>query len=165
MELSSTSTVFFAKSLAQWLEIALWITVIIFIGFIIYRYQLVSKVIVSKPPPVLGHIAAEKALLLMPEKLPENFTQYAWALWQTDKQLEALSLLYRGSLRALATEQSLKIDESMTERECLRQVQHTQLPKVIAHFSQIMQMWQRAAYAQQFPTDEQVKILCETWAI
>jgi hypothetical protein len=95
--------------------------------------------------------------------LPDNIAQHAWRWWQSGKQEEAISLLYRGALAVLSSRDKLAVQASATEGECLRLVKRNYHTELINYFSKLTKAWQKIAYSQRLPTDKEVQQLCEHW--
>jgi len=83
--------------------------------------------------------------------LPPDLLASARALWRAGALRQALALLYRGSLATLA-ECGFPVPTSATEAECLRLSQRLPDPEQRAAFTQMVQIWQRAAYAGDYPS-------------
>jgi len=100
---------------------------------------------------------------LAPESLPEDIPQAAWREYADGRPLEALRLLYRGSLAWLVTRAGLPVHESDTEGDCLR---HSgQLPDQprASFFASLTDAWIKCAYAGVAPAEQPMKQLCERW--
>jgi len=91
--------------------------------------------------------------------LPPDLHARARALWQAGARREALALLYRGSLAALAGHPDVTLPASATEAECLRLSRHLPESEQRAAFVQLVQVWQRAAYAGRWPEDTEFDAL------
>jgi hypothetical protein len=95
--------------------------------------------------------------------LPANLAEEAWILWQMGKKINALSLLYRGAIAVLVSRDGLIIDDSATERECLRQVEAKQAVELTSYFSKLTLTWQKLAYSGLQPNEAEMQQLCEQW--
>lgn len=98
------------------------------------------------------------------ETLPEHdqIPSVVLALLGNHQLTEALSVMYRGSLRWLVHSQNLMILPATTEGQCLAQIEQleqwgnfngansTQAPQTYSYISQIIALWIRAAYDTQF---------------
>lgn len=78
---------------------------------------------------------------------------------------KALSLLYRGSLRALSLVHELPITDSQTERQCQELLAHarTRTPDEVRFFDGLVQAWQHSAYGRIMPSDGEVRTLFGVW--
>jgi hypothetical protein len=85
--------------------------------------------------------------------LPDGISQAARAAWQAGDAALALSLLYRGAVRALAERYRLELPDSATEGECLRLARRSGKAVVDEGFAPIVQAWVALAYARRPPAD------------
>jgi hypothetical protein len=77
------------------------------------------------------------------------------------RALEALSLLYVGSIQALAARFALELPDGATEGDCLRAVV-TRVPHLDAQrFAAVTRAWQLAAYRGELPDEPEVGRLAE----
>ncbi|MDX2424458.1 MAG: hypothetical protein QNK43_17485 [Amphritea sp.] len=100
---------------------------------------------------------------LRPEQLPADPATAARELARRGAFREALSLLYRGALVHLVTQQQLEIPDSATEGECERLVNASQGAVNAEYFSDLTTHWLRMAYGHMTPAEESVLLLCERW--
>jgi len=91
--------------------------------------------------------------------LPSDVLASARGLWRAGARREALALLYRGSLAALAEHPQIAPPASATEAQCLRLSHHLPEPGQRAAFAQMVHIWQRAAYAGRWPDDAEFDAL------
>ncbi|ALG68190.1 DUF4129 domain-containing protein [Beggiatoa leptomitoformis] len=96
-------------------------------------------------------------------ELPDDIADVAWQLWQQGKQHEAVSLLYRGTVRRLCQQYQLALYDSATEGECLRVVRQYAVSELTAYFLTLTRTWQTIAYAQEIPATSTVQTLCHEW--
>jgi hypothetical protein len=101
------------------------------------------------PPALFG-------LELAADKLPADVPAAAAALAGEGKLREALSLLYRGALSELVHKRGVELAASHTEGEAVRMAG-------MPFFSQLVDAWARCAYAQRFPSRQEVEALAETY--
>jgi len=105
--------------------------------------------------------AIEDSQLQLPEKLPPDILRSARRLWQQKQPRQALALLYRAALDVLTQRTRMSLPAGATEAHCLRLSQH--MPNVSDRelFSQLVQHWQRAAWAKRVPSDEEFSHLLD----
>lgn len=112
----------------------------------------------KRPPPrvIMG-------MEVTPESLPDDLLGKARHLWSQGEHRLAMSLLYRGALSDLITEQEVGIESSDTESECLTQVEAA-APKILAGYFQLLSsQWMKAAYSNELVEAEAFERLCTTW--
>jgi hypothetical protein len=105
---------------------------------------------------------------LDPESLPDDVGRCAWDLWQKEKFVSALSLLYRGSLSKLVNRDGVKLPYSATEGDCIKILNNSHIKdnkELIHYFESLTKMWQSAAYAHRLPELSDVKEICESWSL
>lgn len=98
-------------------------------------------------------VVAAETLAPAGAALPVDIVPAARAAWQAGNAGLALSLLYRGAVRALAQQYHVALPASATEGECLRLAQRSSAAVVEAAFAPIVQAWMALAYAQRAPAD------------
>jgi hypothetical protein len=100
---------------------------------------------------------------LSPESLPEDIPQAAWREYMAGRPLDALRLLYRGSLAWLVTRAGLPVHESDTEGDCLRHTEQLPDQPRASFFTTLTAAWINCAYAGVPPAELPMKQLCEQW--
>ncbi len=103
-----------------------------------------------------------------PETLPDDIGRCAWDLWQKEKFIAALSLLYRGSLSKLVNRDGIKLPVSATEGDCINIINNSHIKEnreLVDYFVSLTRMWQSAAYAHRLPELTDVKNSCESWSL
>jgi len=157
---------FFLATIATFFEWLLWIAVAVIIGlFIFYNRHWLGKWRVEEMviPPSTATPEWKTRLTEKDAILPDNIAEYAWHLWQSEKQVEAISLLYRGALAVLTSRDKLAVQASATEGECVYLVKYHPSIELSGYFSKLTGVWQKIAYSHRSPTDKEVKQLCEQW--
>ena len=96
--------------------------------------------------------------------MPPDVPAAARALWQAGHVREALALLYRASVLRLAARLDLPFPPGATEADCLRRSRGLADPAARASFQAVLQTWQRAAYAHQFPERAEFEALLAEWS-
>jgi len=113
-------------------------------------------------------IARSRARVVMgmevsPESLPADLPVVALNLWSQGKHQEALGLLYRGAISRVMDAGRVEIQESDTEGDCVRRVDHAGLAAYPEYFRGITGVWMRLAYAGNCPDDDEIELLCSQW--
>lgn len=152
--------------IATFFEWLLWIAVAIMIGiFSFYSRRWLNKWQPDQgTSPGFSENATWKTHQIEEKTISaDRLAETAWQLWQQSKQVEALSLLYRGALAVLNNRDKLVMPISATEGECLHLVKKQTSNELSHYFSQLTATWQKIAYAQRLPTDDVAQQLCEQW--
>lgn len=106
-----------------------------------------------RPGRAAGPVQEARSLALPDTPLPPDVGRAARAAWQAGKPDLALSLLYRGALRALAEHYRIELPASATEGECLRRARASGKAVVGSGFAPLVQAWMALAYAGRRPAD------------
>lgn len=124
------------------------------LGWLLWRgwQWLAPQVAAPRPAPGLAPREAE-SLALPAKPLPDTISTAALAAWRAGDATQALSLLYRGAVRDLATRHRITLPASATEGECLRQARQSDATVVGAGFAPIVKAWMALAYARRLPAD------------
>jgi len=105
--------------------------------------------------------AIEDDPLQLPEKLPADIVNSARRLWRQKQPRRALALLYRAALEVLAQRARINLPAGATESHCLRLAQNMPVIGDRELFAQLVQHWQRAAWAKRVPSDEEFNHLLD----
>ncbi|MCG8427273.1 MAG: DUF4129 domain-containing protein [Chromatiales bacterium] len=100
---------------------------------------------------------------IRPDQLPDDPAAEAKRLVEAGDLRGALSLLYRGALMRLVTEQHIEIPDSATEGECVRLVARHQPAEEAYYFGRLTDDWLKMAYAHIAPQPERLLDLCSQW--
>jgi hypothetical protein len=96
----------------------------------------------------------------MPEDLPSAIRR----LWHAGRERDALALMYRGSVEAMARRAQVVLVPGATEAECLRASRKLALADDREAFAQAVRTWQFAAYAHGLPATADFEALLDTLA-
>jgi len=77
------------------------------------------------------------------------------------RPIEALSLLYRGTLESLSNAYGLEVTPGMTARTCAQHVADIDGPADFMH--ELAETWLSTVYADRTPSDEQIQDLIRAW--
>lgn len=108
-------------------------------------------------------VRAVMGMNVSPESLPEDVVAAARGEWQEGRSREALSLLYRAAITWMIHRQSIAIEESDTEGDCLRRVRGLAQAQEVAYFAKLTKLWVMVAYGKKQPQDEQMLEVFEHW--
>lgn len=95
----------------------------------------------------------EQHALEVPEILPEDIAGQAQQLWQRGQGRQAMALLYRGSVAALARLGQQPLPPGATEAQCLRAARALPEASQRSLFADVVRSWQQTAWAGHLPTD------------
>ncbi len=155
----------FARLLAVLTESILWVLVAaLCLLLFIYRAHWLGWMKGSRVP-LAKRRNVDGSLLLDADEMPDDVPAQVRTLWQSGRQRDALSLLYRGALTVLDERHELRIGPSDTEGDCERRVLQQLDEETAGYFARIANHWQRIAYAHQSPSEDQVDELCHEWRL
>lgn len=95
--------------------------------------------------------------------LPDDIPGAAQAALKKGNKREALSLLYRGAIRALIKQHQLPVPKGATESECLKLVQAKAAETQKTAFTSLVSHWQQTAYANRDFDDNSITSLIQNW--
>jgi hypothetical protein len=98
----------------------------------------------------------------VPDALPDDIAGNARRLWREGRQRDALALLYRGSVEAMASQAQVELPPGATEAQCLRASRKLPLEAARALFAQVVRVWQYAAYAGRLPAQDEFDALLDS---
>ncbi|GGD49532.1 DUF4129 domain-containing protein [Pseudoxanthomonas indica] len=97
----------------------------------------------------------------LPQTLPADVASAARRLWKSGQRRDALALLYRAGVVALARQLQTTLPPGATEAECLRASRRLPQAEDRQLFAQVVRIWQYAAYAQRDPDEDEFEALLQ----
>ena len=91
--------------------------------------------------------------------LPDDVPASARRLWQSGRGRDALALLYRASVEAMAQRAHVVLVPGATEAHTLRASRQLPNAEEREAFARIVRVWQIAAYAHGLPDDDEFDAL------
>lgn len=154
-----------ARSVAGVLKLLIWGAAILFVVLLIYTIIKFTRVPVQTGNALTRGNRDEEDAKSHPltQDLPQDIVATAERLLHQGERRKALSVLFRGALRAIMTEYELKIASGATESDCKQSVSAVANENQRTTFSTLMSVWQREAYANQPQEEHQIKILIDDW--
>jgi hypothetical protein len=151
------------KFLANAMQVAGWIAAAALVVLALWMARrLLPAAPGGAPEPPFAPAAAALAEVPRGERLPDDVAGAAAALAREGRLREALSLLYRGALAALAR-RGADLGAAVTEAECLREARATLEPPAFRYLLRLVLAWQSVAWGAQRPEGAAVAELCEQW--
>lgn len=142
--------------LAQALKIIVVVVAALLLGWLLWRgWQWLSPQLAGRQALRRhGKVRDAQSLPLQDEAtLPDSISSSAALAWQAGQQVQALSLLYRGAVAALASHHQLSLPDGATEGDYLRLLRRSGKRELANSFTLITQAWMSQAYAQRSPAD------------
>ncbi len=146
-------------------ELVLWALVGLAIAWLLV-YWLKNRAGEGASDPeetVLPEFLARSGLTNTPQGLPKDVPAEARRLAAEGRVVEALSLLYRATLLRLAKSQTLELEASWTEGECVRRLVRKAATGAGETLTRLTRAWQDAAYAHRPPSREEIDSLCDSF--
>lgn len=151
------------------LESLLWVAVIAVI-FLIYYFRDRWLPLFQTTQHTKDDYEAPEIMFGMdvrPDSLPDDIVEEARKKWQNGDHRDSLSLLYRGALVRLINDEKVKLKDSHTEGDVLKQSSKIITPEKLSYLQTLTLQWQRIAYAHRTPDDEMnstMNNLFDSWA-
>lgn len=150
-----------AVSMLGWLVLALLLGAAI---WLVWRYwPRPGGASAARAAPLQREVRTVMGMDIGPESLPADIPAAAWRAWQLGSHQDAMSLLYRGAIGALVRHVHVEIEESDTERDCLRRVSQLGNTRESRYFEGLTGSWISLAYGRSVPDDGQMQTLCREW--
>lgn len=156
------------QNIAEFFEAILWVlfvAILFLVAYTAYRHSPALQKFVARFGWQQKNLTGSKVfdLDIRPETLPTDIPGMAKSLLQQGRKREAMSLLYRGALSRLVHQHGMTIQPSATENQCVTQVASEQPEHRSSGFRQLTSLWQRTAYAQTPPVDQDLDDICDQW--
>jgi len=152
----------FGRLLAKAVQLAGWLALaVLLVVLVAYAARLLPTPAPPQAAPPAARAPAFHAAAH--ESLPSDIAGAAGALLAAGKPREALSLLYRGALAALARRYRLEIGEAETEGECVVRARGALPAPTLAYFDALVHAWGSTAYAASAPDAARTQSLCRDW--
>ncbi len=158
-----------AIGLAVLFEGLLWLVVLVGI-FLIYYFRDKWLPLFQTSKHVKEEYEAPEIMFGMdvrPDSLPDDIIAEARQKWQNGDHRGSLSLLYRGALVRLINDEKVKLKDSHTEGDVLKQSSNIITSEKLSYLQTLTIQWQRIAYAHRTPDDEMnntMQNLFDSWA-
>lgn len=145
------------------INILLWsllAAVVVVLTIFAVRHLRLRTPAIGKPHEALHTGVTE---LSVEAPLPDDLAGATRRLWRGGKRREALALLYRGCVEQVAAASHGDVPDDATEAECLRRARALDNETHRQRAVTIVRTWQYAAYADRFPSDNEVDALLTGW--
>lgn len=142
--------------LAQALKIIVVVVGALLLGWLLWRgWQWLTPQLAGQQALRRHGKVRDAQSLPLPDEvtLPDSISASAALAWQAGQQAQALSLLYRGAVAALASRHQLSLPDGATEGDYLRLLRRSGQRELASGFTLITQAWMSQAYAQRSPAD------------
>jgi hypothetical protein len=152
-------------SLVENFQIFIWVVAAIFIVLLLYTIRGFRKPNLNLSPLSRGDSdSADAVSHPLTADLPTNIPAAAQKLLNEGNRRQALSVLFRGALRAVMNQYELKILRGATESDCQKTIGAVANDQQVSLFNRLLVIWQREAYAND-PQDEQhISVLINDWS-
>jgi len=153
------------SSAAAFIKGLLWIAIMLFAALLLYTI-LQFKRPTRKTGQALSRVGrgdedAENHPLT--QNLPTDIAAAAEHLLQRGERRQALSILFRGALRAVMDEYDLKVSSGATESDCKISVSSVASKHQTQTFAKLLGVWQKEAYANKPQHEQVISSLIEDW--
>nr|WP_063570817.1 hypothetical protein [Luteibacter rhizovicinus] len=97
--------------------------------------------------------------------VPKGFGEQVHLLWRSGSRREALALLYRGTVERVATRLDEPVSPAATEADAIAGARRLDDDDAGRRAIRIVRTWQFAAYADRYPSDEEMAVLLGGWPV
>jgi hypothetical protein len=97
--------------------------------------------------------------------VPKGFGDQVHVLWRSGSRREALALLYRGTVERMATRLDEPVSPDATEADAIAGARRLDDDDAGRRAIRIVRTWQYAAYADRYPSDEEMAVLLGGWPV
>jgi len=97
--------------------------------------------------------------------VPKGFGEQVHVLWRSGSRREALALLYRGTVERMATRLDEPVSPDATEADAIAGARRLDDDDAGRRAIRIVRTWQYAAYADRYPSDEEMAVLLGGWPV
>jgi hypothetical protein len=97
--------------------------------------------------------------------VPKGFGEQVHVLWRSGSRREALALLYRGTVERVATRLDEPVSPDATEADAIAGARRLDDDDAGRRAIRIVRTWQYAAYADRYPSDEEMAVLLGGWPV
>jgi len=153
------------SSFAAFMKLVLWGAIGFFVVLLIYTLLQFKapKRKTGKPLSRLGQDGEDAKSHPLTQNLPDDIVSAAEHLLQHGERRQALSVLFRGALRAVMDEYDLKVSRGATESDCKTSVSSVADENQTQTFSNLLKVWQKEAYANQPQQEQLISSLIADW--
>lgn len=152
-----------SKNAGRVIEVVLWLSLALAVAWVISKRKLWLR---SMGGGALLHQQDNRLMFgldIAPESLPADVPGEALKLWRSGQPRAALSLLYRGALSHMVTQEKIELGTQATEEDCLRLCRRHLAPELGDYFNRITRAWQHMAYAARPIAENTMQNLCSDW--
>jgi hypothetical protein len=154
----------FGAALATLFKIFLWLLLIVVIGALLrFAWRWRARRSQASAEPVLPLSQSTQPTVVTDVPLPADLAGATRALWQAQRQREALALLYRGCVEQTSRLLKMAPPPDATEADWLRRASAIDDPARAQRVIAIVRTWQFAAYAGRYPDDAGIEQLLAGW--
>jgi hypothetical protein len=117
--------------------------------------------------PAMAHATVPSAVqeTSVAVAVPKGFGEQVHVLWRSGSRREALALLYRGTVERMATRLDEPVSPDATEADAIAGARRLDDDDAGRRAIRIVRTWQYAAYADRYPSDEEMAVLLGGWPV
>lgn len=130
-------------------------------GFVLRRWP------ARRRAPAVARTRAPSAIEEAPVEVavPKGFGDQVQQLWRAGSRREALALLYRGTVERMAVRLDEPVSPDATEADAIAGARRLDDDDAGRRAIRIVRTWQYAAYADRYPSDEEMTVLLGGWPV
>lgn len=141
------------KFIATSLEFILWgLFLFVFAYLIVRNWESIARLLSNTKGAIDNAPLPSFITNVFSEALPTNVEDAVNQAISAKEYRRALSILVRASFTQLSTAQHIRITKSMTEKECLREIERKTDASIFHYMNDLLNVWMKMAWAHQIPT-------------
>jgi len=151
-------------SLGNFIKLLLWIIAALFIVLLLHTLRSFRRPELKLKPLERGNKDEVGAMSHpLTQDLPTDIAGTARRLLEQGERRQALSVLFRGALKAVMDEYDMKINKGATESDCKSSISGVASEQQVDAFSKLLGVWQKEAYANQPQQEQLISSLIHDW--
>ncbi len=151
--------------MAKFIKLLLWVIAVLFFLLLLHTIRRFRRPTLSTRTLTRGNNKDEAGAISHPltQNLPDDIAGGAMQLLKKGDRRQALSVLFRGALRAVMNEYDMKINKGATESDCKVRVAEVASEQQVQTFYRLLGVWQQEAYANQPQQEQTIASLIQEW--
>ncbi len=155
----------FIQALVESFQVIIWILAALFVALLLYTISKFRKPNLNVSPLSRNDSASADAISHpLTADLPGDIPAAAEKLLREGNRRQALSILFRGALRAVMKQYELRILRGATEADCQQTIGEVANDQQVSLFNRLLVIWQREAYANQAQDEQHIQKLINDWS-
>ncbi len=156
----------FMQALVENFQTIIWVLAALFLALLLYTISKFRRPNLNISP--LSRKDSDSADAIshpLTADLPKDIPAAAEKLLREGNRRQALSVLFRGALRAVMKQYELRILRGATEADCQQTIGEVANNQQVSLFNRLLVIWQREAYANEAQDEQHIQSLINDWSL